>query len=249
MSLLEIRDVEVVYRRRGRDAACARSPAPAWRSTAGRSSAWSARSGCGKSSLARAAVGPRARPRRARSSSRASRSRRSAGAPGRRASARLQMVFQNPYASLNPRRTRRRQLRSRWRSRGVPGAGRAGRVRGAARAGRALGRRRRPLPARVQRRTAPADRHRPRAGRRAVGASCSTSRSPSLDASAQAQVANLLVELARELDLGMLLISHDLAIVRHVADVVAVMYLGLVVETAPTARRLGTRRCTRTPRR
>ncbi len=55
-----------------------------------------------------------------------------------------------------------------------------------------------------------------------------------LDASAQAQVANLLVRLCRELDIGMLLISHDLAIVNQVADEVAVMYLGLVVEQAPT---------------
>jgi peptide/nickel transport system ATP-binding protein len=56
-----------------------------------------------------------------------------------------------------------------------------------------------------------------------------------LDASVQAQVANLLVELARDLNVGMLLISHDLAIVRHVAHRTAVMYLGVVVETAPTA--------------
>jgi oligopeptide/dipeptide ABC transporter ATP-binding protein len=56
----------------------------------------------------------------------------------------------------------------------------------------------------------------------------------SLDASAQAQLANLLTRLARELDLGLLLISHDLAIVRHVADDVSVMYLGRMVETAPT---------------
>jgi peptide/nickel transport system ATP-binding protein len=51
----------------------------------------------------------------------------------------------------------------------------------------------------------------------------------------QAQVANLLVELARDLDMGMLLISHDLGIVRHVAHRTAVMYLGHIVETAPTA--------------
>ncbi len=56
----------------------------------------------------------------------------------------------------------------------------------------------------------------------------------SLDASAQAQVANLLVGLARELDLALLLISHDLAIVRHVADSVSVMYLGEIVEQGPT---------------
>src|SRR5262249_11230403 len=58
----------------------------------------------------------------------------------------------------------------------------------------------------------------------------------SLDASAQAQVANLLVSLSRELDLSLLLISHDLAIVRHVADVVSVMYLGVMVETGATRK-------------
>ena len=56
----------------------------------------------------------------------------------------------------------------------------------------------------------------------------------SLDASAQAQLANLLKRLSRELEVGLLLISHDLAIVRHVADEVSVMYLGRMVETAPT---------------
>ena len=61
----------------------------------------------------------------------------------------------------------------------------------------------------------------------------------SLDASAQAQLANLLVSLSRELGLGLLLISHDLAIVRHVADAVSVMYLGRMVETGPTRAALG----------
>ena len=56
----------------------------------------------------------------------------------------------------------------------------------------------------------------------------------SLDASAQAQIANLLVRLSRELALSLLLISHDLAIIRHVADVVSVMYLGVMVETGAT---------------
>jgi peptide/nickel transport system ATP-binding protein len=56
----------------------------------------------------------------------------------------------------------------------------------------------------------------------------------SLDASAQAQLANLLVDLSRRLELGLLLISHDLAIVRHVADTVSVMYLGRMVEQGPT---------------
>jgi oligopeptide/dipeptide ABC transporter ATP-binding protein len=56
-----------------------------------------------------------------------------------------------------------------------------------------------------------------------------------LDASAQAQIANLLTELARDLNVGLLFISHDLAIVRHIADVVTVMYLGKVAEFGPTA--------------
>ncbi len=55
-----------------------------------------------------------------------------------------------------------------------------------------------------------------------------------LDASAQAQIANLLHDLAKRLDVGLLFISHDLAIVRHIADVVTVMYLGKVAEFGPT---------------
>ena len=70
----------------------------------------------------------------------------------------------------------------------------------------------------------------------------------SLDASAQAQVANLLVDLSRRLSLSLLLISHDLAIVRHVADVVSVMYLGVIVERDRRSR-CGRCRCIRTPRR
>lgn len=56
-----------------------------------------------------------------------------------------------------------------------------------------------------------------------------------LDASAQAQISNLLLELTRELNVGLLFISHDLAIVRHIADVVNVMYLGRVAEVGDTA--------------
>lgn len=54
-----------------------------------------------------------------------------------------------------------------------------------------------------------------------------------LDVSVQAQVINLLLELRRDLKLTMVFVSHDLAVVEHLADQVAVMYLGEKVEEAP----------------
>jgi oligopeptide/dipeptide ABC transporter ATP-binding protein len=53
-----------------------------------------------------------------------------------------------------------------------------------------------------------------------------------LDMSVQAQIASLLISLREDLDIAYILISHDLAVVRSLADRVAVMYLGRIVESA-----------------
>jgi peptide/nickel transport system ATP-binding protein len=55
-----------------------------------------------------------------------------------------------------------------------------------------------------------------------------------LDVSIQAQVLNLFMDLRKRLDLTYLFISHDLGVVRHISDRVVIMYLGRVVEMAPT---------------
>jgi peptide/nickel transport system ATP-binding protein len=227
MSALELRGVIVDYEARGGG----RVRAVAGASIAvesGQIVGLVGESGCGKSTLARAAVGlvaptegtvefegmpvtpltRRARPRDL---------------------VRLQLVFQNPYSSLNPRRKVAAQLADGLEAR------------------RGQGARVRELIDLVGLPATAADRfpHEFSGGQRqriAIARALAADPSvivldeplASLDASAQAQLANLLVDLSRELELGLLLISHDLAIVRHIADEVSVMYLGQMVETGPT---------------
>jgi oligopeptide/dipeptide ABC transporter ATP-binding protein len=229
---LALRDVEVVYERRGRERvrAVAGSSLTVER---GQIVGLVGESGCGKSSLARAAVGL-VRPaagsvvfegREVKPLTRRARPRELA---------RLQMVFQNPYSSLNPRRKVGSQLGDALDALGLaPRRGRRARIEELL---DLVG-----LPAAAAARFP----HQFSGGQRqriAVARALAAEPSvlvldeplASLDASAQAQLANLLVDLSRRLSLSLLLISHDLAIVRHVADVVSVMYLGLIVETGPT---------------
>jgi peptide/nickel transport system ATP-binding protein len=244
--LLELREVAVTYQRREAPPVLAVAGVDL-EVERGQVVGLVGETGCGKSSLARAAVGL-VRP----SGGQVLFDGRPVVPLGRRArprdQVRLQMVFQDPYSSLNPRRRVGEQVADGLAARGRVGSSgrRMGRVapgslnpRGA-RVGELLERVGLPVDAaeRFPHEFSGGQRQRIAIARAlAPDPALIVADEPisALDASAQAQIANLLVALARDLGMGLLFISHDLAIVRQVADVVAVMYLGKVVEVGPTA--------------
>ena len=145
----------------------------------------------------------------------------------------LQFVFQDPYASLNPRMSVGALVEEPMRAHGI----------GTPAERREEARR---LLSRVGLRPEHAGRfpHEFSGGQRQrIGIARALATRPkvligdepvsALDVSVQAQVVNLLEELRAELGLTLVVIAHDLAVIRHMADRVAVMYLGEIVEEGP----------------
>lgn len=193
-------------------------------------------SGCGKSSLARAILQLR-RPDAGRVVLQAPAGplplHELRGDALRRARRWMQVVFQDPYASLDPRMsigdTVAEPLRAFGLARGSESRKRVASLLERVGLGSALASR---FP------------HELSGGQRQrVGIARALAPEPrivildeavsALDVSLRAQVLNLLLDLRRDLDLAMLFITHDLAVVRALADRVAVMYLGELVEVAP----------------
>ncbi|MGP3775355.1 ABC transporter ATP-binding protein [Streptomyces sp. SDT5-1] len=144
----------------------------------------------------------------------------------------VQYLFQDPYASLNPRRTIRQSLGEALTLRGI--------------GGREQEQHARSLMEQVGLRDDHLDRY-PHAfsggQRQRIGIARALARQPralvldepvsALDVSVQAQIINLLESLQADLGLGYLFIAHDLSVVKHLSDTVAVMYLGRIVEYGP----------------
>jgi oligopeptide/dipeptide ABC transporter ATP-binding protein len=145
----------------------------------------------------------------------------------------IQMIFQDPYASLNPRMMVGDIIAEPLLVNGMPAAQRSARVRELL---DLVG-----LPAAARTRFP----HAFSGGQRQrIGIARALALDPTLvvadepvsalDVSVQAQIINLLLDLQDRLHLSMLFVAHDLGVVRHVSDRVAVMYVGRIVETAPT---------------
>lgn len=193
-------------------------------------------SGCGKSTLARLLVGLEA------PTSGAIEVMGEPAGPGRRTAMarKAQLVFQDPFSSLNPRLTVATTLQEVLAVHHL-GGGRQGRSR---RASELLAMA--ALPARLRDRY-PHELSGGQAQRVAIARALAVEPkvlvldepTSALDVSVRAEVMNLLVRLQGELSLSYVFISHDLAMVRHISDVITVMYLGKVVESGPYDAVLG----------
>jgi oligopeptide/dipeptide ABC transporter ATP-binding protein len=156
-----------------------------------------------------------------------------AGPELRRLRRRIQVVFQDPYSSLNPRLTVGSAIGEALRVHGVADRGSSG-----ARVAELLDlvglapvlarRFPRELSGGQRQRVAIARALAPQPDLLIADEAVSA-----LDVSIQAQILNLLVDLAERLGLAMVFISHQLSVIAHVADHVAVMYLGQIVESGP----------------
>jgi peptide/nickel transport system ATP-binding protein len=196
-------------------------------------------SGCGKSTLARVIVGLHAPTGgRVTFDGTVVAGAGAVDAESQRSARRgMQMIFQDPYASLNPR----------WRVADLVAEPLLARVPATARADVAA--RVASLLAQVGLAAADGGKypHQFSGGQRqriSIARALSTAPrflvcdepTSALDVSVQAQVLNLMRDLQQQLGLTYLFISHNLAVVRHIADRVGVMYLGRIVELAPTRR-------------
>ena len=145
----------------------------------------------------------------------------------------LQMIFQDPYSSLNPRMMVGDIIAEPLKVNGVPAAERHARVL------ELLDLVQMPAVARTRFPHAFSGGQRQRIGiarALALNPRLVVADEPvsALDVSVQAQIINLLLDLQDRLKLSMLFVAHDLSVVRHVSDRVAVMYVGRIVEIAPT---------------
>jgi oligopeptide/dipeptide ABC transporter ATP-binding protein len=150
----------------------------------------------------------------------------------------MQMVFQDPYASLNPRMMVGDIIAEPLVVNGMPGPQRQARVR------ELLDLVGLPQAARTRFPHAFSGGQRQRIGiarALALAPKLVVADEPvsALDVSVQAQIINLLLDLQDRLGLSVLFVAHDLGVVRHVSDRVAVMYVGRIVEVAPTAALYG----------
>jgi oligopeptide transport system ATP-binding protein len=190
-------------------------------------------SGCGKSTLARCLVRLHEADR-GRIAYDGQDVRGLRGASRRAYNRRVQMVFQDPYGSLNPRLTVRAALAEALRVHRMCPPGEIG-----ARVAALLDLVHLPRDAAERRPHQFSGGQRQRIGiarALAVEPECLIADElvSALDVSVQAQMVNLLLELQQRLHLTVIFIAHDLRLVRHLSHRVAVMYLGRVVELAPT---------------